>query len=83
MTTEQPPKQINWSAVMSAAGAAIAALLAATHGKVGAGILDLNWAVVGPAMWAAAVAAYKGTARGSLSVKRKPQPALPANDEGI
>ena len=81
MTTETPAKQINWSAVLTAIGAVASYL--ASH--LGAG--SFSWENLHALIWPAvgvAIAAYKGTAKGSLSVgSRKPKPSQPVNDEGM
>ena len=86
MTTDQKPKQINWSMTISAlvakAGAWITGLVIAAdwggHWYEGAKPILLSVIPLIVA-WVAA----KGTAKGSLSVKRKPQPTQPVNDEGV
>ena len=77
MTTDQKPKQINWSAVLTAAGAVIGAIHLKDWTDWDSWLQDV------PVLIGIFVAAYKGTAKGSLSVKRKPQPAQPINDEGM
>ena len=71
MTTEQTlGKRINWSAVMTAIGAGLAVI----GSNLGTGI-D-SWGDWQHILWGAmlaAIAAYKGTAKGSLG--RKPKPA--------
>ena len=68
MTTEQTrSKRINWSAVMTAIGAVAAHLAAINFATTGIDWQHLLWSCAG-----IAIAAYKGTARGSLAKKPKP-----------
>lgn len=72
MTTEQTlSKRINWSAVMTAIGAGVSTLMGIIHGT-DAGLSGVQWETAIPLIFAAVVAAYKGTARGSLAKKPKP-----------
>ena len=85
MTTDANPKQINWSAVLSGIIGAAAPVLVVYLGDAQAWLQNnahfAPLAALIPVItgWVAA----KGTAKGSLSVKRKPPPPRPVNDEGM